>query len=140
MIDFYNIKKRLGTMICSFFIIATFQQCSDNSDTLVSETVAYQATIDSLIETIILPIHTEIDSQIILHTQLNKDTFQLARKRIPITKVQFLVSNEYFRLDTFLSKYQNQQITAKTLSEQLKYSQQRVDSLLNSEPIMNFSE
>lgn len=139
MVDFCDINKGF-CVIFFIFLITTIQSCSNHSDKIESDVLAYQAIIDSLIATTIVPVQREINKQIVENNLTNKDTFQLARKRIPITKVQFLVSNEYFILDSLLTVYQNHKISATVLKEQLEFSQYRVDSLINSESMNVFSE
>jgi hypothetical protein len=72
-----------------------------------------------------------IDTAVYTYNTEGKDTFQLARQRIPITKVQFLISNEYFILDEYLVAYSQNKINETELSRQLKQSQLKVDSLIN---------
>lgn len=136
MVNFCDINKVPNVVIYLFLLTLTFQSCSTNANKIESEVLAYQETIDSLIEGVILPIQSEIDSQIVENIKVRKDTFQLARKRIPVKKVQFLISNEYFVLDKALTKYQNHSITIEKLEEQLKESQYIVDSLMTSD-LMN---
>lgn len=138
MVDFCDINKRLTIFIC--FCLITFQSCSNHSDALESDVLAYQTALDSLIETVIVPIKSDIDKEIAANNIANKDTFELARQRIPLTTVQFLISNEYFVLDSLLTAYQNHKIPAENLTKQLETSRYKVDSLINSEVIQRFSE
>ncbi|MFK7946690.1 MAG: hypothetical protein AB8G11_03795 [Saprospiraceae bacterium] len=139
MVDFCDIKEILIVVI-GLFLITLLPSCADHSDTIESDVLAYQETIDSLIETVIIPIKSDLNNQIADNNFAKKDTFQLARKRIPITRVQFLVSNEYYVLDSLLVAYKKHKIPAENLKEQLTFSQIKVDSLINSETVKSFLE
>lgn len=118
-------------MICLLILLSIFSSgCSNESNQVESDVIAFQASVDSLLEEVVIPMQTKIDSQITLNTSMGKDTFLLARQRIPITKVQFLISNEYYILDSILEKYRKHKVTTEDLRSQLNNSEQRVDSLV----------
>lgn len=117
----------LYVLVLFFFILSA----CNSSENIEGDVLAFQEKIDSLLIGVVLPMNKAIDSQILEYNAVGKDTFQLARQRIPITKVQFLISNEYFELDEALKAYTQHQINSEALSEQLKKSQVRVDSLIN---------
>ena len=103
----------------------------ENSKKVEDKVVAFQVSIDSILANLVVPMQTGIDAAVLSYSEQGKDTFQLARQRIPITKVQFLISNEYFELDNALKAYSEKRINETELLEQLKQSQNKVDSLVN---------
>jgi hypothetical protein len=98
----------------------------DNSEKVEDKVTKFQLSIDSVLTNVVLPMNTSIDTAI-LNSEAGKDTFQLARQRIPITKVQFLISNEYFELDNALKAYSAKKMSEIELLEQLNQSQIMVD-------------
>lgn len=98
IISFCGKIGQLSILGC-FFVCTIVIGCSDQND-IESEVLSFQASIDSILEYEILPLHTTIDDKITTNSAAGKDTFELARQRIPITKVQFLISSEYYTLDS----------------------------------------
>lgn len=121
-------KVKFPFVFLLFFLI--FLACN-SSKNIEGEVLEFQEKIDSLLVGVVVPMQEEIDVEILARNEMGKDTFQLARQRVPITKVQFLISNEYFELEEALKMYAQHKIDAKTLSEQLEKSKIRVDSLIN---------
>lgn len=114
-----------------FFLFFLILSACNSSKNIEGEVLEFQEKIDSLLVDVVLPMQKGIDTEILEYNAEGKDTFQLARQRIPITKVQFLISNEYFELDEALKAYSEHRIDSEVLSEALKKSQARVDSLIN---------
>lgn len=131
MIRFCGLSKWLKSFCFLTFLSIFSFGCSNQPNNQVEmNVIAFQSSIDSLLEQIIVPMQTKTDSLIASNSAAGKDTFQLARQRIPVTKTQFLISNEYYVLDSLLVEYRKKDITVNDLENQLKECQFRVDSLV----------
>ncbi len=115
--------------ICLCFIFIALG-CSNEADKAKSDVKTYQLVIDSLLQNVVVPIKSTIDTRIIENQSMGKDTFELARQRVPITKIQFLISNEYFALEEALKKYDTKNLSTEQLILQLNSSKSKVDSLM----------
>jgi hypothetical protein len=124
----YALLSKIKFLLLFFFLIAF---ACNNSKKIEDKVIEFQASIDSILKNVVVPMKIAIDTAVYTYNTEGKDTFQLARQRIPITKVQFLISNEYFILDEYLVAYSQNKINETELSRQLKQSQLKVDSLIN---------
>jgi hypothetical protein len=130
----FYFKSKFIYLLCILFFV--FHSC-DNSKSIEDDVVAFQATIDSLLVGFVVPMKTALAAEISENNSLGKDTFQLARQKIPITRVQFLVSDEYFKLDEALKAYATERINSDELLILLEKSRLQVDSLIRYD-LMHF--
>lgn len=113
-------------------ISCLFTSCSSPAEDQVQKEVRlYQQGIDSLLTNLIAQRKAQLQEEIQKQLNEGKDTFALAKKLVPLNKLDFLLASQYDYLDTLLINYEYGIIEAESVKSGLKTSKHYIDSLMN---------
>lgn len=133
--DFFGGFSTPTLLFWSFvLLIATsclLPSCSSPEDAIQQEVRLYQKNIDSLLTNLIAQRKIQLQEEIQKQLNEGKDTFALAKKLVPLNKLDFLLASQYDYLDTLLINYEHGIIQAASVQTGLKTSKHYIDSLMN---------